>query len=335
MLKTFLRHYFEIPAQAKNVVCLGGGVGTATILKGLRNLPFSLTAIVSMADDGGSAGRLRRAFSILPPGDLVNCLSALSDEESTLKNLLLYRFAGKRYGKDTDLGGHKLGNLIFLALTDIYKGNTGKALEEFSKIISTRGRVLPATLGNVNIWAKTRDGKKVYGESNIDLGKYNGSRALEQVHLDPPDVKAYSMAIETLKSAQILIVGPGDLFSTVLPVLIVPAIRKILISSSAVKIFIVNTTNKPFETPDFKVSDYLKKLDDHTGSNIFDKILVNTNMNATIPSNLDYQFVKYDKENLKNYQNQIIEGNFINISYPLYHDSAKIANAIEKIAIGL
>src|SRR3989338_1035053 len=124
MLRAFLRHYFELPQDSKNVVCLGGGVGTSQVLKGLRSKPYNLTSVVSMADDGGSAGRLRRAFSVPPPGDLVNCLAALSDEESTVKQLFLYRFAGHRYGKDTDLGGQKLGNLIFVALSDIFKGDT-------------------------------------------------------------------------------------------------------------------------------------------------------------------------------------------------------------------
>src|SRR3990170_8951711 len=159
MLKTFLKHYLELPEKSKNVVCLGGGVGTAQILKGLRDYPLNLTAIVSMADDGGSAGRLRRAFSVPPPGDLVICLAALSSEESVLQKLFVFRFEGKRYGKDTDLGGQKLGNLIFVALTNIYAGDTNRALEEFSKIISSKGRVLPATIGAVNIWALTKTGQ--------------------------------------------------------------------------------------------------------------------------------------------------------------------------------
>src|SRR3989344_4956614 len=137
MIGSFIKNYLEIPSSEKKIVCLGGGVGTSRVLKGLRKYNFELTSIVSMADDGGSAGRLRRAFSVPPPGDIVNCLAALSDEESILKQLLLYRFAGKRYGKDTDLGGQKLGNLIFVALSDIFNGDLNKALEEFSKIISS------------------------------------------------------------------------------------------------------------------------------------------------------------------------------------------------------
>lgn len=332
MLGTFIRHYLELPPKTKNIVCLGGGVGTSQILKGLRDYEYNLTAIVSMADDGGSAGRLRRAFAVPPPGDIVNCLAALSSEESVLNALFLYRFAGQRYGKDTDLGGQKLGNLIFVALTDIYKGDTAKALEEFSKIISSKGRVLPATMEDVNIWAKTKDGKRVSGEENIDLGKYSGSnKALAEVHLNPPNAKAYKPALEAIKMADVIIIGPGDLFSTVIPVLIVSQIRAELTKSKAEKLFIVNTTNKPFETPNFKVSDYLKTIDDHIGANVIDKVLVNTNTAAAIPKGLKYKYVEYDSPKLVSYSSEVVLGDFANEQYPIYHDSEKIAKVLEKI----
>lgn len=332
MFKTFFRHYFELPEKPQNVVCLGGGVGTAQILKGLRHGPYNLTAIVSMADDGGSAGRLRRAFSVPPPGDLVNCLAALSDEESIVKELFLYRFAGKRYGKDTDLGGQKLGNLIFVALVDIYKGDTGKALEEFSRIISPGGRVLPATLGDVNIWAKTADNKKVYGEQNIDLGKYNRAKSLKEVHLDPPNPKTYRATAEAIRTADIIIVGPGDLFSTILPVIIVPQIKSLLLSSSAKKLFIVNIANKPFETAGFKVSDYIKTLEAHLGSNPFDKILVNSSQNAKIPQGFNYKYVGLDTKNMEKFGDKIVEDNFVDENFTIYHDSQKMAKAIADLS---
>lgn len=333
MLKTFFRHYFELPQKAKNIVCLGGGVGTAQLLKGLREGPYDLTAVVSMADDGGSAGRLRRAFAIPPPGDLINCLAALSSEESVLNDLFLYRFKGKRYGKDTDLGGQKLGNLIFAALSDIYKGDTNKALETLSKIISSRGQVLPATVGDVNIWARTKNGKKVYGEKNIDLGKYDSGRSLKEVHLDPQDAKAYKPTIAALKEADAIIVGPGDLFSTVLPVLIVSQIKEILKGSHARKIFITNIANKPFETPHFKVSDFIKTIKDHIDADIFDTIIVNTNWKPKIPKIIRYHFVKYDRENLKGAMGKVVEGDFVNDKYPLYHDSFKIAQTLDKLLV--
>lgn len=329
MLKAFVRNFLELPPEAKNIVCLGGGVGTAQILKGLRNYDYNLTAVVSMADDGGSAGRLRRAFAIPPPGDLVNCLAALSNEESILKDLLLFRFEGKRYGKDTDLGGQKLGNLIFLALTEIYKGDTNKALVEFSRIISPKGVVLPATLGDVNIWAKTKDGKKVYGEENIDLGHYNGGHTLSEVFLDPPTIKAYKATIEAMEEADAFIVGPGDLFSTILPVLMVDQIKKTLMRAKARKIFIVNIANKPFETANFTVSDYLKVIKNHLGRDIFDTILVNVNQKPKIPQDIEYNYVKYDKQNLGAYKNKIIEGDFLDSNFPIYHNSEKIAQAIK------
>lgn len=325
--------YLELPANAKNVVCLGGGVGTAQVLKGLRNYPYELTAIVSMADDGGSAGRLRRAFAVPPPGDLVNCLAALSDEESILKDLFMYRFSGKRYGKDTDLSGQKLGNLIFVALTDIHKGDTDRALEEFSKIISAKGKVLPATMGDVNIWAKTADNKKIFGEQNIDLGKYNGSKTLKEVHLNPPDIEAYKPTIAAIESANLLVIGPGDLFTTVLPVLIVPKIKTFLasIAKNIKKVFIVNIANKPFETANFKVSNHLEALQKHVEGINFDRILVNTNHNPSIPKGLNYKYVEYDRENLKKYRHSIMEGDYLDLKKPIYHDSEKVAQVIEKL----
>lgn len=331
MIRSFLRHYFELPKEKKNVVCLGGGVGTSQILAGLRTSEHELTSVVSMADDGGSAGRLRRAFQVPPPGDLINSLAALSTEGGVIKDLFLYRFAGQRQGKDTDLGGQKLGNLIFVALTDICKGDTNKALEELSKIISPRGRVLPATMGDVNIWAKTKNGKKIYGEKNIDLGKYNGTRTLASVHLDPESPKAYKASVGAIQKADFIIAGPGDLFSTVLPVLIVPQIKSALIASKAKKMFIINIANKPFETAGFKTSDYLSKLTSHLGANIFDTILVNTNHKPQIPTNLNYKYVEYDSEDVNKYDVKVILGDFVNAKYPLYHDSKKVASRLESL----
>lgn len=331
MLGSFIKNYLEIPTSGKKIVCLGGGVGTSQVLKGLRKYNLDLTSIVSMADDGGSAGRLRRAFSVPPPGDIVNCLAALSDEESILKQLLLYRFAGKRYGKDTDLGGQKLGNLIFVALSDIYKGDLNKALEEFSKIISSHGKVLPATTGDVNIWAVTKAGKKVFGEEKIDLGKYDGEKELSQVHLQPETAKAYVPTTEAVKNADALIAGPGDLFTTVLPVLIVPQIKQALRTLPARKIFIVNVANKPFETTNFTVSDYLQALKNHLGGDFFDTIVVNNNHRPKLPAKFNYRYVSYDKDKSGNFSTKIIEENIVDESYPIYHDSERLARVLRKL----
>lgn len=331
MLGSFIKNYLEIPTSGKKIVCLGGGVGTSQVLKGLRKYNLDLSSIVSMADDGGSAGRLRRAFSVPPPGDIVNCLAALSDEESILKQLLLYRFAGKRYGKDTDLGGQKLGNLIFVALSGIYKGDLNKALEEFSKIISSHGKVLPATTGDVNIWAITKTGKKVFGEEKIDLGKYNGEKELSQVHLDPENAKVYGPTLEAIRRADVIIAGPGDLFTTVLPVLIVPQIKHVLNKSSAYKIFIVNVANKPFETTNFTVSDYLKALKNHLGSDVFDTIIVNGNQKPKLPAKLNYNYVHFDKDKTGSYIQKIIDENLVDELFPIYHDSEKLARLIKKL----
>lgn len=329
--RSFLKQYFELPQTDKNVVCMGGGVGTAQILKGLRNYSHNLTAIVSMADTGGSSGRLRRAFSVIPPGDLVNCLAALSDEESVIKELFLYRFKGKRYGPDTDLGGQKLGNLIFVALSDIYKGNTARALEEFSRIISSRGRVLPATLSYVDIWALTKGGRRVEGELDIDLGNYpNREKSLSEVHLNPASPKMYKPALDAIIEASTIIVGPGDLFSTILPTLIAPKVQKAIKASKATKIFVVNIANKPYETVGFKASDYARTIKEHLDADIFDYIIVNTNKAPVLPPELNYRYVENDLENLSKYKSKIIADDFVNRDFPVYHDSAKIARVIEK-----
>ena len=217
-----------------------------------------------------------------------------------------------------------------MALADIYKGDLNRALEEFSKIISTNGRVLPATLGDVNIWAKTKKGKKVFGEENIDLGKYDGGRILSEVHLDPPNVKAYQHTVESLAKADLIIVGPGDLFSTVLPVVIVPKIKSILKSSKAPKVFIINIANKPFETPSFTVSDYLETIKKHLDADVFDRILVNTSQSYKIPKGLKYKYVKYDRENLESYGARIMEGDFVDENFPIYHKGEKVAKFVER-----
>ena len=216
-------------------------------------------------------------------------------------------------------------------LTHIFKGNTSKALEELSKIISSSGRVLPATTGDVNIWAKTKEGKKIYGEKNIDLGNYNGSRILKEVHLDPESPKAYKPSVDAILESDIMIAGPGDLFSTVLPVLIVPSILKAIKTSKAQKIFIVNIANKPFETAGFNVLDYLKALNSNLKGNIFDTILVNNNHAPKIPSKLKYSYVKYGKEKIGDFNLRVIEGDFINEQFPLYHDDKKVAKIIESL----
>lgn len=310
-------------------VCLGGGIGTVNLIRGLKEFSKEITVVVSMADDGGSGGRLRRLFSIPPPGDLMNCLSALSEAEPILKKLLTYRFKGNRWGKDNSLEGQKLGNLILVALSNI-TGSFEKGLEEAERLFLSHGKIIPATGENVSIWAKTTDGQIIKGEQNIDLGKYDGQKTLSEVHLTPSKVTTSDIAVKAINEADILIAGPGDLYTTVLPVLLVPSISRNLIKSKARKLFIVNVANKPFETPNYRLMDYINAIKKHLGSFPFEGIIVNNNFSKKIPNKLKYTYVNNYKVT-NGYKVKVFKRNVLDENFPLYHDSNKLAKAIINI----
>lgn len=313
------------------IVCLGGGIGTVQLIRGLRPYSRNITVVCSMADEGGSGGRLRRLFSIPPPGDLINCLAALSDAEPISRELLTFRFSGDRWGKDDSIGGQKLGNLILVALTQL-SGSFEKGLKEAERLFSSHGQILPATNENVSIWAKTVEGKRVFGEENIDLGKYNGVRALSEVHLEPEKVSTPKEVIRAIEGAQIIIAGPGDLYTTTLPVLLVPQIKQAIKKSKAKKIFVVNVANKPFETPHYKISNYLEALKKHCGEVLFDYILVNTNFAPKLPPKLNYEYVASTDAKLSKFKVQLIKADLVEATFPLYHNPKNLARAILTIA---
>lgn len=311
----------------KKVVCLGGGIGTVNLIKGLKKYFPKIAVVVSMADDGGSSGRLRRLYDVPPPGDLVSCMAALSKSENpVISKMLTYRFRGDRYGKDEDLSGQKLGSLIMIAFLDI-TGSFEKAISLFQKTFAVKGVFLPATKDNVNISAITVEGKKIYGETKIDLGKYSGKRVLEKVMLDPQDAGANPKAVKNIKTADIIIAGPGDLYTTILPVLIVPGIKAALQKSKAQKIFVVNVTNKPFETKGYNVGDYINAIKKHLGYFPFDQVVINSNLTPKIPKKYNYSYVNPNHiEESKGFR--IVKKDIIDEDFPLYHNPSKLANTI-------
>ncbi len=308
----------------KKIVCLGGGIGTVNLVKGLNEVS-DITVIVSMADDGGSAGRLRRLYSIPPPGDLVSCIAAMSTASESMKELLSYRFTGERYGTEESLGGHKLGNLMMVGLTSIL-GDFSKALSQMQTIFKTRGKILPATTEPVSIWATTSVGERVDREENIDLGRFTGT--IEKLHLKPNNPTTSLSVKDAIMSADLIIAGPGDLYSTILPVLLVPAISHAIAKTKAKKLYIVNVANKLFETPNYKVQDYIQAIATHCGDNIFDLVLMNSNITAIIPDKYkrQYEFVPLNYEKDKAYS--VIGKDIVNTKFPLYHDSQKLAKVV-------
>lgn len=309
----------------KHIVCLGGGIGTVNLIKGLKEYTKKITVVVSMADEGGSSGRLRRMYNIFPPGDIVSGMSALL-ENPVLSKLLTYRFPGDRYSEDEVLAGHKLGNLIMVAMRDM-TGNFPDAIDLFKKTFSIPGTFLPATIEPVFLTAKTSDGQTVEGEEAIDLGRYEGERVLEKVFLYPKNASASKDVIEAIKSADVILAGPGDLYTTILPVLIVPQIAKALSRSRKKKIFIVNIANKPFETKGYGISDYAGAITKHLGNFPFDDIVMNDNYEIPIPEEFNYTYVEYEHPENKEIYN-LIKTDLVNEDFPLYHSSTKLAKAI-------
>ncbi len=311
----------------RKIVCLGGGIGTVNLIKGLIQYTDDITVIASMADDGGSGGRLRRLYRIPPPGDYVSFIAAMSTASETLKKLLTYRFTGDRYGADESLGGHKLGNLMMVALTSTM-GDFSKALLQMQKIFKTRGKILPATTEPVSIWATTSVGERVDREENIDLGRFTGT--IEKLHLKPESPETSEDAVSAILSSDLIIAGPGDLYSTILPVLLVPKILQAIKKSKSKKLYVINVANKLFETPNYRVEDYINAITRHCGNNIFDHVLMNNNISCAIPEKFSrqYKLVSLDYEKNNNYS--VIAKDIINIEFPLYHDSEKLAKTIIK-----
>ncbi len=310
----------------KKIVCLGGGIGTVNLIRGLKDYTAEITVIVSMADDGGSAGRLRRFYSVPPPGDLVSCIEALSNADPLLKQLLKYRFAGNRYGSDSSLPGQKFGNLMLVALSSI-TNDFPTALFEMQRIFQTSGKILPSTFESLSIWAETSVGEKVYREQNIDLGKFTGT--IRKLHLKPTNPHTPEEAITAIAEADIIIAGPGDLYTTILPVLLVPNIIKAVKKSKAKKMYIVNVANKTFETPAYTIEEYVQAITKHCKTKVFNHFMMNNNFLTKIPPKYkkQYEYVSIP-DNEKRQQYSIIERDIVDSTFPLYHSSEKLAKAI-------
>ncbi len=258
------------------VVAIGGGTGLPSVLKGLKAHTSNLTAVVTVADDGGSSGRLRRDLGVLPPGDLRNNIAALADDENLMTRLFQHRF------ENGDLGGHAFGNLFISALSAV-TGSLEAALIETERVLNISGRVLPATLEDVNLRARIRTASSrepvtITGESNITAMRGQ----IEQLSLVPEDVGAYAGSVQAILDADIVVIGPGSLYTSILPNLLVKGIADALRATSAYKIYVCNIAMQPGETSDFSVADHIMALEQQIGRGLFHAVLAN---NATPTAN--------------------------------------------------
>ncbi|MDE3078229.1 MAG: YvcK family protein, partial [Chloroflexota bacterium] len=240
-------------SRGPKVVAIGGGHGLSTLLHGLKEYTSNLTAIVTVADDGGSSGRLRKAFHIPAPGDLRNCIVALADAEPLVRDLFQYRFI-----QGGNLEGHSLGNLFIVALREI-TGNFERALRESSRVLAVRGQILPSTLENVTLSAVMTDEVMVHGESNIP----ESGRQIDRVYLQPDHIAAYPEAVAAILDADLIVIGPGSLYTSLLPNLLIEDIQKAVRASTAVKVYVCTVATQKGETDGFEVDDHVRALYRH------------------------------------------------------------------------
>ena len=250
--------------RGPRIVVIGGGTGLSVLLKGLKNYTNNLTAVVAVTDDGGSSGRIRQ-MGMLPPGDIRRCLVALAQTENLMDRVFEHRFI-----KGEGIEGHNLGNLLITALTDI-TGDFVGAITEVSKVLAVQGRVLPATVQLVALGATMMDGSVVMGETSIT----GAGKPIKEVFLDPPDCPAVPDALEAIREADAVILGPGSLFTSIIPNLLIPEIGEALRSTRAVRIFVVNIMTQPGETTGFTAGDHLDAVSRHLGPGHIDYIVVN------------------------------------------------------------
>ena len=251
--------------EQPRVVIIGGGTGLPVLLRGLKHYPVDITAIVTVADDGGSSGRLRDELNIPPPGDVRNVLAALSDVEPLIEEMFQHRFKSSN-----ELSGHSLGNLILAAMTSI-TGDFMYAIQEMSKVLNVHGNVLPAANQSVVLHAELEDGTIISGESKIP---FSGKR-IKRVFLTPDTIQPLPETIQAIRNADLIIIGPGSLYTSILPNLLVPQIGEEVCEAKAKKVYICNLMTQAGETHDFTASDHVNAIYDHMGKPFMNTILVN------------------------------------------------------------
>ena len=273
-------HHRQLEKGPK-IVVIGGGTGLSVLLHGLKEQSSNITAIVTVADDGGSSGRLREQFDILPPGDIRNCLVALADAEPLMRDLFQFRF-----GNESELKGHSFGNLFITALSKV-TGDFEKAIKESSKVLAIRGRVIPSTYDKVQLVGEHQDGRKTKGETKI----VSEPSPIRRVFLDPADCKPSKESFEAIDEADIIVLGPGSLYTSVIPNLLVSGISDRIANSNAPKVYVCNVMSQPGETDNYTAFDHLNAIVAHTRSDIVNYCIVNI---GKVPPEL---LKKYEEEN--------------------------------------
>lgn len=318
-------------ALSRSLVAIGGGSGLAVLLRGLKahvERPEQLTAVVTVADDGGSSGRLRRELGVLPPGDIRSCLVALADDEDLLAKLFQYRFQGG--DGDEGISGHSFGNLFLTALSDI-TGDLYQAILTTESILSVRGRILPATLTDVRLRGFGKSGRVFEGESAIG----SSGEHLTRLELDPPAASAFPRAVAAIARADLIVLGPGSLYTSILPNLLIPGIREAVQRSAAPVVLIQNLMTQPGETDRMSALDHLLAIEEHAGPGLVDVVLVNSTPlppdHLELYAEVGAAAVTVDRAAIER-RAEIAERDLLSSGDLIRHDPAKLGRAVLEIA---
>lgn len=307
------------------IVVIGGGTGLSVMLRGLKEKPLDITAIVTVADDGGSSGILRSELQMPPPGDIRNVLIALADVEPLLSEMLQYRF-----NNGTGLAGHSLGNLMLAAMTDI-AGDFVTGIRELSRVLAVRGRVLPAAGQAIVLHAEMADGTIVTGESVIP----KSGQAIKRVFIEPEQVEPLQEAVDAIREADAILIGPGSLYTSIIPNLLVPKLAESIVESDAVKLFICNVMTQPGETDNYSVGDHLQAVYEHIGHHLFDYVIVN---DGEIPPQVQEKYaekgakaVHLDLDEVTRRGYKVIADRLVLFRTYLRHDAARLSHHIYQL----
>jgi len=309
-------------SRGPKIVAIGGGTGLSTLLRGLKDYTSNVTAIVTVADDGGSTGRLRQEFGVVAPGDIRQCIAALAESEPLMSKLFQYRFS-----EGTGLEGHSFGNLFLVAMSEV-TGNFETAIHEASRVLNVRGNILPSTLQDVTLSARTHEDELVHGEHNIS----EKGTAIRDLYLNPPDAEAHPDAVRAILEADIIIIGPGSLYTSVMPNLLVEGIKKALFASTAPRIFVCNVATQHGETDGFSVADHLVALERHTGKGVINGVVANNNIASQLPEAWHSKAVAISRNGMDAFAGVVVvESDVVAEENRYRHDPAKLAATIMRM----
>lgn len=319
MVNVFVRR--QQLAAGPRIVAMGGGTGLSTLLRGLKQHSSNITAIVTVSDDGGSSGRLRTEMNMIPPGDMRNCLVALADAEKLMTDLFQHRFVGTK----GSLAGHSLGNLLIAGLVDQCDGDFDRALSMASEVLNIRGRVLPSTLQQIRLRAFMEDGTEICGETDI----VKAHKRIRRLYIDPEDCEPFPEALQAIAEADLVVIGPGSVYTSVIPNLLVPGFTEAVARCDAAKVYVCNVMTQPGESDSFTAAEHAAAIQANVDRRVFDYVLVNTGVPSEITLDKyrsgDQFMVEADIDRIRAMGYRVLAGNFMHELDYVRHDPLKVA----------